>query len=218
MGAEGMIPVAGGYNKQNTCSDITPSSCIAWSGAPIPGLCIANPTLTDVIAQISNNSNCCKGSFPIGHQSCYTNTWIDFSSSIPSSGLASGVMAYTIGGISVQYKWDSLGNLFFRGNFDTITFTPNYTSEQVGITLTTLSLSCLPTNATKKWVTLGGQAINITNSALGIVNFYLQFDITTGNTILAILYVGPVTGIPISLGSPGVTYGLSFDSAQFNFA
>lgn len=209
-----MTPVSSNAIDKN-CSNPIGSDCVTMS-VDIPGTC-KGASLSQAMTVITKNiDNCCGGSFPLGHQSCYTGNWVDITSSIPPSGLASGLMPYSLTGVSVQYKWESNGDLVFRGGFQNITFTPNYNNEQVGITLATIPITCLPTNATSKWVTLGGQGI-IINDQLNVINFYLQFDMSTGSIILAILYVGRVSGSAVSLGVSGVTYGLSFDSARFNF-
>lgn len=167
-------------------------------------------TLTEKLAQIDEAISCCTGDFPPGHVSCYTGLWVDVSAAVPLSGLASGIMPFTITGPSLQYRWTPDGDLLLRGFFTNISFTPTATNVQTGITLATVSVNCLPTNAISKWVTLGGRGI-ITNNILNDIDFYLQFDITTGALILVILYVGQSLA-PVSFGIAGVEYGLSLDT------
>lgn len=80
-------------------------------------------TLTEKLAQLDESVSCCEGDFPVGSGSCYTGSWVTFSSSIPASG--SSTTCTWIVDTSItnfgppQYRWDRNGDLRVRGGIQT---------------------------------------------------------------------------------------------------
>jgi hypothetical protein len=148
-----MEPVSSN-NQSKTCPDILSSSCITWSGNPIPGTCgVTNITqvISAINASVQEVADCCKGTFPLGHQSCYTGSWVNFSSGIVASG-SSPTCSWTVNtGITAygpaQYKWTKEGDLKIRGGFRLIV-TPTYSVGSATVPMGTLSTTCFPTGAT----------------------------------------------------------------------
>lgn len=148
-----MEPIKGN-SLNKSCGEIISSNCVTWAGGAVDGVCGPNPSLTQVVqSAINNSSACCEGSFPSGHQSCYTGQWVDFSSSIPTVGSGSGY-AYTItsygGGIGLnnpQYKWTRDGDLKIRGGF-VLNITPSSIQVSFSVPLITFATTCFPTGFT----------------------------------------------------------------------
>lgn len=143
-----MDPVRSNLNNK-TCIDPISSNCIDWAGPRIAGIC-GKATLTDVVTQIAENSSCCEGTFPAGHVSCHTGSWVTFSSSILATGASttcSWVIDTTITNFGpAQYKWEKNGDLKVRGGFR-MTITPVVHIGTGSVQLASLSTSCFPTAA-----------------------------------------------------------------------
>lgn len=141
-----MEPVRSNLTSK-TCIDPISSNCIDWAGPRIAGTC-GKATLTDVVTQIAENSNCCEGSFPAGHVSCYTGSWVNFASSILASGTNTSCSWTVNTAISnfgpPQYKWEKNGDLKVRGGFR-ITVTPITNVGAGSVQLVSLSTTCFPT-------------------------------------------------------------------------
>lgn len=134
--------------KANTCGEVTSSDCVAWAGPSLLGVTICKgSSLTDVIVNVNNSVN---GSTAF----CYTGNWVDFSSSIPASGSATGFTYIinsfgaptapgTLSGYNPQYKWTKDGDLKLRGRFN-ISIVASSQETFASIALTTISSTCFP--------------------------------------------------------------------------
>lgn len=143
-----MDPVKGN-SLNKSCGDVVSSNCVIWAGGAVSGVCGPNPSLTQVVqSAIDKSGDCCKGSFPAGNQSCYTGTWVDFSSSIPLSGAGTGYTYSLVASIppynTPSYKWTQQGDLKIRGAVQ-LTISPSVTRSGFSIPLVTLPSTCFPT-------------------------------------------------------------------------
>lgn len=206
--------------KSKKCGQTISSNCVVYDGPAIEGLC-KGASLTEAIYQtVQNSSGCCAGDFPTGHQSCYTGDWVDFSSSIPSSGVGGG-FTWTLGSFgsafptltgaenTPQYKWTTNGDLKVRGSMTlTITTGPGaITNTFLSIPLATIPVGCFPTNATASQTALvaidafvTGQAINIVtrgfltiNPTTGVLYFNFSFATVIPTSFSVGIYMGGTT-------------------------
>jgi len=189
-----MEPIKGN-NLNRSCGEIISSNCVAWAGGAVDGVCGPNPTLTQVVqSAISSSSGCCEGNFSAGHQSCYTGSWVNFSSFIPTSGIGGG-LTWGIGAYGgafptgsgaenvPEYRWTKDGDLKVRGSFSfTVTPAPPVTNSFIVVPLVTIPATCFPTNAT-----LSQTAIVSTDS------FVLGNSINT--VTRGFLTINPLTGV-----------------------
>lgn len=144
-------------SPSDKCANPIGSDCVLWAGGTPPGLSLCKgATLTQVINQVAAKASdagaCCSGSFPPGHASCYTGSWVDFSAAIPLSGTGVGY-SYAISGMGFsgkytpQYKWEPNGDLIVRGAF-LLSITPTIIQGGGLIPLATLPTSCFPSGWT----------------------------------------------------------------------
>lgn len=171
-----MLPVKSNLTDK-ACGEPIGSNCVIWTGGPITGTC-GITTLTDVITAI--NQNCCGSSAP-----CYTGDWVNFTSSIPTTGAGTGY-SFSIGTFGVgntgapSYKWTKEGNLALRGGF-ILDFNTTQSKLYVDIPLVTIDPLCAPAN----W-----------KNNQGVVTFVDFFP--EGNTVVstrAVVYVDYTTKI-----------------------
>lgn len=153
-----MEPVKGN-SLNRSCGDVISSNCVTVP-ISIAGVCGPNPTLTQVLTAISDSSSsCCEGSFPSGHASCYTGSWVDFSTTIPTFGSSGGGWNWSISAYgspfptstgtenNPSYKWTRDGDLKVRGSFRfDIISTGAITDSFLKVPLVTLPTTCFPTN------------------------------------------------------------------------
>lgn len=214
-----MDPVSANW-LSNKCGEVVSSNCIGWAGGPIDGICGTDLTLTQVISQINENNNCCQGTFPAGHQSCYTGIWTDMSSSIATSGTI-GSISYNIPGFGrgffvssaynrPSYKWTRDGSILLRGSFQIDITT---TSQQVAVNIPLFSFSntCFPTGFTGADTVSIGAAFDSASSQsiLKGIGLYLTLDYPSGILYLSLQFVD------IGLGSFSLFPDLT---TQFNIA
>lgn len=184
-----MEPIIGN-SLLNTCPDPISSNCVTWAGDPVNGLC-QGASLTQVIQQTVSSTA------PL--TTCYTGSWVDFTSSVPLSGSNGSGVGWTIGsfgtpfggsgGISgaenvPQYKWSRDGNLEVRGSFFfNVTPVAPVTNVFVQIPMATIATSCFGS--------VGG--------ALSQTHLVATDAFTSGNGINTVsrghLTINPITGI-----------------------
>jgi hypothetical protein len=201
-----MEPVSSN-SQAKTCGETMNSGCVIWSGPDIPNISICKgASITDVIYGLS--TNCCASS-----STCYSGNWIDFSSSIPTSGTGLGGLTWTIGTFGIggmyppQYKWTKDGDLLVRGSL-VFTHTPSATGDQfINIPLTTISSSCIS---------------NVTKNQYVIVDVHvstIQKLIANHIVCRLILRTSGVLELELELNSPipsGNTYGITLGGTKFN--
>lgn len=163
------------------CGEVISSNCISYDGPPIDGLC-KGASLTEAIYTTAQNSSCCEGNFPVGHQSCYTGSWVNFTPSV-LAGSGSGY-SYTISNLGViglnvpQYRWTRDGDLKLRGGFE-LTIVPSIVQATISIPLTTFISTCFPTGYTGSQFTIttvdpfdtNGQVVNGTLSLGALLTY-----------------------------------------------
>lgn len=190
-----------------SCDNPISSNCVTYVGPPVPGTTICKgASITDVIYQVGVNASSETGEFAPGHQSCYTRNWVDFSSSIPLSGIISG-FTYTISAFGSgffssnpyykpSYKWTKDGDLYLRGGF-AITISSLIKQASGNIPLMTIPVSCTPTNWTATETQLVSVFFDTADSQVvdKVGSGSLTLDYPSGILYLNLLF------IDISLGS-----------------
>lgn len=181
-----MEPVSSN-NQSKTCADVLSSNCISWSGNSIPGTCgVAN--LTQVInalsTSISEVADCCQGDFPLGHQSCYTGKWVDFTSTIGTSGSSSTcswTASPTVSSFGpAQYKWTKEGDLKVRGGFRLVV-TPTYSVGTGSVPLVTLATTCFPSGFTDSQFSITAvDPLSSNSNSSVILSGGIAFNVSTG--------------------------------------
>jgi hypothetical protein len=217
-----------GNSLSNTCGDLISSNCITWAGGAVNGLC-GGATLTQVVQQAVNNSNtavansgCCEGSFPAGGASCYTGDWVDFFSSIPSTG-SSGGASWTIvtpgagfgSGTGVennpQYKWTTQGDLKIRGSFIIQIGPIAAPSVFMKIPLVTIPTTCFPTGWTATQSAIIGADGYAGNNTVNIfMRSFLTLDFPSGILYFNSSFIDPALftfNIGVYMG--GTTFNLA---------
>lgn len=149
-----MTPTAG--NSVNTnCGEVTSSDCISVPNSLLKQLGLCQGDLTDILCTLAS---CCNNSSSSG-------TWVDFSSSIPTSGSSSGTDPGTSGSLTwsitsvtgignyenifannnPMYKITSEGDLLVRGAFSLL-YTPATIRGNFYIPLCTIPPTSLAAN------------------------------------------------------------------------
>lgn len=207
-----MEPVRSNLTNKN-CIDSISSNCIDWAGPQIPGTC-GKASLTDVVSVISEKANCCEGSFPTGHFSCYTGSWVNFTSSIITSGTTPTCTWVVNTAITnygpPQYKWTREGDLKIRGGFR-LTITPTANQGGLGIQLVALSTTCFPTGWTASQFNV--TAVDPLSSTPNITNIFaggVSLDYPSG-----VLYFG---GSFSNIGLTTIVTDISLGGTTLNLA
>lgn len=187
------IPVNSNLQSKK-CGEVISSNCVTYDGPATGNICKGASMSEALFAVSEASAGCCEGSFPAGHQSCWTGEWVDFSSSIPTSGTGGGY-SYTIsafgGGVGLnvpQYKWTKEGDLKVRGGF-VLRIIPTTTRATLDIPLTDLTLTCFPTGYT------GGQ-FAITSVDIEGTNVQVLTNLVT----LGLSLTYPIPGLRLSGG------------------
>jgi hypothetical protein len=211
-----MLPVKSNLTDK-ACGEPIGSNCVIWTGAPISGTCGIS-TLTDVITAI--NQNCCGSTTK---SPCYTGNWIDFSSSIPGSGVGGG-FTWTLGSFGLtfptltgaentpQYKWTSDGDLKVRGSmFFNVNVSGAITDTFLKIPLCTISTDCFPANANRAQTAIIGTDAFVVGNQINIVTrAFLTIVPSTGILYLNFSFA---TVTPSSFG-----VGMYLGGTTFNLA
>ncbi len=172
-----MEPIKGNALSKS-CGEIISSNCVTIPIA-IAGVCGPIPTLTQVLVALNN---CCNSTTD---SPCYTGSWLDFSTSIPTSGATTGVGTWTIGTFGVgntgdpSYKWTKEGDIVLRGGL-VLNFSPSINKTYIDIPLFTFpSATCFPSVFTHNQ---------------GVVTF-VDFFISSNQVIStrAVVYIDAVT-------------------------
>lgn len=165
MGNNAPVPI-NDSSRCKTCGQVISSDCVAWAGPAIDGITICKgASITDVIMSIG--TGCCGGGNTGTDNPCAANGWVDFSSSIPTSGTGSSSSYAALGFQSFfgestfpsivndppQYKVTKEGNIKLRGvlNFEFDVSAPiGYLIMNMG----TIPPACFPTAMTNSQVVL----------------------------------------------------------------
>lgn len=217
-----MEPVKSNLTNRS-CPEAIGSNCVTYTGPAIPGLNLcASSTLTDVIYQMGlNSAGCCEGSFPTGNQSCYTGNWIDFTSSVPTSGTGPGFswtinnfgFSTGIGGSPIDnpsYRWTKEGDLKMRGGFS-ININTSIATAFITVPCATLSSTCFPTGMNKTQYTLIAGAASATNSVVNpVLVAYIGIEYPSGIITFSLQFANPLlTPMRLDVDLGGTTLNLA---------
>lgn len=220
-----MLPVKSNITSK-ACGEAIGSNCVEWTGGQLcsADLCKGNTTLTDVITAM--DQKICGTSDTTSP--CYTGQWVDFQSSIATSGSGPG-FTYTItnfGGSfrglygippitgsenTPQYKWTKDGDLKIRGTFS-LNMLVTADNAFVTIALASIPTNCFPSTWSRS------------QSAIIAIDAY-PADQRTGPVMRGFLTIDFPSGILYFNGSyafgsiqPAFTHGVYMGGTTFNLA
>lgn len=194
--------------QSKTCANPIGTDCVIVSDSCGP------VSLTTKLQQLEESATCCEGSFPAGHVSCHTGSWVTFSSSIPASG-SSTSCTWTID-TSVtafgppQYKWEKNGDLKVRGGFRLVV-TPLVNVGVGSVAMIGLIPTCFPTGWTASQfnITAVDPLTSTLNSAV-ILAGGVNLDYPTGNLSFGFSYTdAPLAVIISDISLGGTTFNLA---------